>query len=248
MQEYWEEYMKPIGGHPALVSFNAQVADFVPDMEYMYVGFAKVKLKAPTAEGLVSKDEQDDVGFIEDRLEMESLRYRAGKYIGRIITQGEINFIYYLKLDFEWGDTVNAAAKYFEEYSFESGSRMDMEWEVYQKLLFPTDIEWQIIQNHHTCKQLQEEGDTLKTPRAIEHKIYFESSDARASFLEEIEKEGFQKLQEVELENAPLTFGLKFYRIDAPFYYDIDSLTLSLIDKGRAYGAQYDGWETSLVK
>ena len=248
MQEYWEEYMKPIEGDPALVSFNAQVADYVPDMSYPYVGFAKVKLNKPTPEGLVSKEEEDDVAFIEDRLEMESLRYRAGKYIGRIITKGEINFIYYLKLDFEWNDTVNAANGYFENYTFESGSRTDMEWEVYQKLLFPTSKEWQIIQNHRSCEQLQEAGDNLQVERAIEHKMYFNSADERSSFVAYILEEGFSVLKEVELKDAPSRFGLKFYRLDKPYYYDIDALTLSLIENGAHFNGQYDGWETSLVK
>lgn len=248
MQEYWEEYMKPIEGHPAIVSFNAEIADNVPDMEFMYVGFVKVKLNNPTSKGLVSKEEQDDVSFIEDRLEMESLRYRAGKYIGRIITQGEVNFIYYLKLDFEWTDTVNAAMKYFENYSFEHGSRMDMDWEVYTKLLFPTQKEWQIIQNHHSCDALAKAGDNLHASRAIEHKMFFHTEEDREKFIKTIEKEGFKTQKEIApTEDTPL-HGLQFYRIDTPYYYDIDELTLDLIAKGETCNGQYDGWETSLVK
>ena len=94
MQEYWEAYMKPMEGHPSMVSFNAGVSDSMPDSDYGYVGFVKAELRSPTPEGLVSPEEADEIGFIEDRLEMESLRYRAGKYIGRIITQGSATFIY----------------------------------------------------------------------------------------------------------------------------------------------------------
>ena len=248
MQEYWEEYMKPIEGEPAVVSFNAEVSDNAPDMAYMYVGFVKVKLNHPTKEGLVSKEEQDDVGFIEDRLEMECLRYRAGKYIGRIITQGEINFIYYLKLDFEWTDTVNSAMKYFENYTFEHGSRMDAEWEVYQKLLFPTIEQWQIIQNHHSCDALVNAGDNLQIKRAIEHKMYFNTDEDLKTFLQKIEQEGFQKQKILEPTEELSLYGLQFYRMDTPHYYSIDELTLSLIDTGLAHNGKYDGWETSLVK
>lgn len=248
MQEYWEAYMKPMEGHPSMVSFNAGVSDTVPDSEYMYVGFVKVPLKLPTAEGLITAEEEDEIGFIEDRLEMESLRYRHGKYIGRIITQGTVTFIYYLKLDFEWGDTANAAMKHFENYRYEVGSRMDMEWEVYTKLLFPTAAEWQIIQNHHTCDQLKEAGDNLRLPRAIEHKMFFEMAENRTAFAAHMDKEGFRVQKEFgPTEDVPL-YGLQFYRIDTPFYYDIDNLTLSLIAEGESFNGQYDGWETSLVK
>ncbi|WP_345976963.1 DUF695 domain-containing protein [Sulfurimonas sp. HSL3-7] len=248
MQDYWEAYMKPMEGHPAMVSFNAGVSADVPDRAFGYVGFVKVPLKIPGAEGLIAPKEEDDISFIEDRLEMESLRYRAGKYIGRIITQGEVNFIYCLKLDFEWGDTVNAAMRNFETYTFTFGSRVDTEWEVYQKLLFPTPKEWQIIQNHHACDRLKEAGDNLFLTRAIEHKTYFDLSENRELFKKQIEAEGFHIQKEIEPSDDIALCGLIFYRRDRPYYYDIDALTLSLIDLTEALGGQYDGWETSLVK
>ena len=53
MQEYWESYVKPIEGKKAMVAFNATVADTLPNYEYMYVGFVKIKLKNPKEDGLV---------------------------------------------------------------------------------------------------------------------------------------------------------------------------------------------------
>lgn len=249
MQEYWESYVKPIDGHKAMVSFNAGVSDFVPDTTYMYVGFVKVRLNMPREDGLVNEEEANDIGFIEDRLEMESLRWRSGKYVGRIISAGEVNFIYYLKLDFEWSNTVLSAMSHFAEYSYEYGSRPDTEWEVYQKLLFPSVREWQIIANHHSCDRLFEQGDTLKEMRAIEHKAYFESTSDREKFVAMISKEGFKKQKEMEVPLHDKTmYGVLFYRIDIPFYYDIDTLSMQLIDLCESCNGQYDGWESSLVK
>ncbi len=245
MQEYWESYMKPIDNKAAIVAFNASAGDYAPDTEYMYVAFVKIRLKHPKKDGLVTQEESDDIGFIEDRIELESLRYRVGKYIGRIISDGHVTFIYYLKLDFEWENVVKDAMSYFENYSFEFGSRIDSQWDVYQKLLFPTLKQWQIISNHHACNQLKEQGDNLQIPRAIEHKAYFKTTDARDLFLHEIESQGF-KLQK-EIKNQSVN-GVVFYRIDSPFYYDIDELTLQLIDLSNLFDGEYDGWECSLVK
>jgi len=249
MQEYWESYVKLIDGKKSMVSFNAGVSDFVPDTEYMYLGFVKVKLHHSKEDGLVTDEEANDVGFIEDRLEMESLRYRCGKYIGRIISAGEVNFIYYLKFDFEWANAVKDAMNHFPEYIYEYGSRIDTEWEVYQKLLFPSVREWQIIANHHSCMQLQEQGDDLKIKRAIEHKTYFESEKARSEFIKLVEEQGFIKQKETETTfNGKMIFGVEFYRIDTPFYYDIDEITMKLIDLSDSCNGSYDGWESSLVK
>ncbi len=248
MQEYWERYMKPIEGYPAIVSFNAGVADNLPDRSMMYVGFVKVRLQYSKENGLIIPEERDDIECIEDRIEMESLRYRSGKYIGRIISQGVVHFIYYLKFDFEWPDTVTAVMQHFPDYSYESGSREDIGWEVYKKLLFPTLKEWQIIINHHACRRLEEQGDNLHVKRAIEHSVYFESTQERTLFSEKIEAEGFHIKKEIEAADDHGKCGLQFYRTDIPYYYDIDALTMQLIDVGVAYGGEYDGWECSLVK
>jgi len=249
MQEYWESYVKQVDGHKAMVSFNAGVADFAPDEQHIYVGFVKVKLNKPKDDGLVTQEESDDISFIEDRLEMESLRWRSGKYIGRIITQGEVNFIYYLKLDFEWSSTVFAAMNNFPNYKYEFGSRMDMEWEVYKKLLFPSIREWQIIANHHSCNSLKEQGDTLQEVRAIEHKAYFENEKDREDFVSLVEIEGFKKQNDIEVPfNSKTMYGVQFYRVDKPFYYEIDEVTMKIIDMTNKCNGQYDGWESSLVK
>ncbi len=247
MQEYWERYMKPIEGHPAIVSFNAGVADNVPDTTLMYVGFVKVLLQQPKENGLITDEESDDIAAVEDRLEMESLRYRSGKYIGRIITQGTVHFIYYLKLNFEWSDTVAAAMNKFLQYDYECGSRDDASWEVYSNLLFPTTKEWQIIVNHHACKRLEEQGDNLHVKRAIEHTMYFQTMEERTECSQCIEAEGFT-IQQKAHDTDNDYYTLRFYRMDAPYYYDIDAITIQLIDLGEKFRGEYDGWESSLVK
>lgn len=249
MQEYWEAYMKPVDGRPAMISFNAGVSDSAPDMDYMFVSFVKVKLHNPKEDGLVNEEEANDVGFIEDRLEMELLRWKSGKYIGRIISQNEVNFIYYLKMDFEWQDTVEQAMSYFPNYEYEFGSRVDSDWDVYKKLLFPSVKEWQIITNHHACDGLKEQDDNLRLPRAIEHKAYFKTTQDRIAFFEAIKQNGFKEQKNMEVPFRDETYyGIQFYRIDTPFYYDIDALTMRLIDEIQSYHGEYDGWECSLVK
>ena len=248
MQGYWEEYIKIVDSHPAMISLNVSASEDGSNEDHGYVAFVKVKLKVPTEDGFVAKDEIEEITFIEDRLELESLRYRHGQYVGRVVSQSHITFIYYLKLDFEWGDSVNAAMSHFQDYSFEFGSRVDSEWEVYQKLLFPTDKEWQIIHNHHACDELSRAGDTLKTPRAIEHTSYFKTTKEREQFSTFIVSENFKILANIEPSVETPAYGVKFYRIDVPHYHEIDNLTMTLIEDSKSYDGEYDGWESSLVK
>ncbi len=248
MQEYWELYMKQIDGHVASVLVNVGISAELPGGEKPFMGFVKVAMKRKNDRGLISQEEEAQLAFIEDRLEMESLRYRIGTYVGKIVANGEITFIYYLKHDFEWGDVVRSAMQEFGDYGFEHGSRMDGEWEIYRKLLFPTSIEWQIIQNHKVCDRMIQNGDSLRLPRAIEHKAYFETAEQRGAFIERIEGESFRVKELMEPSDQTPMSGVSFYRKDKPFYYDIDALTLHLIDLSVRCGGSYDGWETSIVK
>ncbi len=248
MQEVWETYMKPVDGHAASVAFNAEIAAAAPGEELGIMGFVKVPMRSPTAEGFVDEVEADEIGAVEDRLEMETLRYRIGKYVGRIVSKGEVHFIFYLKYDFEWPDVVAEAMHNFPQYTYMSGARMDSGWEVYRRLLFPTEREWQIIHNHHACDRLRENGDDLRRARAIEHRAFFETVEGRRDFCDAIAAEGFTVQHELQPEAEQSWYGLQFYRIDTPFYYDIDTLTLSLISLGARFGGAYDGWETSVVK
>lgn len=247
MQEYWELYMKTIDGKIASVLVNVGISAELPSDDKYFMGFIRLTMQTPNDKGLISEEEDAQLRFIEDKIEMESLRYRIGSYVGKIVSNGEMTFIYYLKHDFEWPDAVASAMKEFPDYRYEYGSKMDSEWEIYHKLLFPTPIEWQIIQNHKVCDHLKASGDSLHLPRAIEHKAYFETAEKRIEFISAIEEEGFKVKELMETgENTPI--GLSFYRQDKPFYYDIDTLTLHLIDISVQYGGSYDGWESSVVK
>lgn len=248
MQEYWELYMKQLDGNIASVLVNAGISAELPSDDKYFMGFIKLTMKVPNERGLISEEEEAQLAFIEDRIEMESLRYRIGSYVGKIVTNGEMTFIYYLKHDFEWPDVVHAAMKEFPDYRYEYGSKMDSEWEIYHKLLFPTPIEWQIIQNHKVCDHLIQSGDSLHLPRAIEHKAYFETAEQRETFIEHIAEESFKVKDLMEPTQETPMAGISFYRQDKPYYYDIDALTLHLIDLSARYGGAYDGWETSVVK
>ncbi len=247
MQEYWELYMKVLEGKPASVLFNAGISMDIEELKFTHptVAFIKVMLKEPNEKGLLRDDEAKEILFLEDKLEASLIKFRIGKYVGRVISDGTVTFIYYLQFTYNWKDFLEYALEDFSHYEITNGFSNDSEWNYYQNLLFPIPREWQIIQNHKVCDALKEKGDNLKIPRAIEHSAYFPNQN-QDDFLKEIEKDGFKKMKDIENEDG--IKGLKFFRIDKPFYYDIDELTLSLIQKAEEFGGAYDGWESSLVK
>ena len=248
MQEYWEIYMKNLEGKPASVLFNAGISMEMEAIRYIYpqIAFVKVKLKEPNERGMLSHSEEPEISYLEDKLEASLIKYRIGKYVGRVISDGYVTFLYYLQFTYNWQDFLNFALDEFGSYGISSGFQEDETWSYYQKLLYPTSKEWQIIQNHKVCDQLKANEDSLEIPRAIEHKVFLTKQSNKELLVDALAAEGFGVLEEIENEEG--VKGLSFYRIDKPFYADIDALTLHLIDLVEAHGASYDGWETSVVK
>ncbi len=248
MQEYWELYMKNIEGYPASVLVNVGISLEIEELKETHpsVAFVKVKLEEPNEKGLLGRGEEAEILFLEDKLEVAMLKFRIGKYVGRVITNGSVTFIFYLQFTYNWQDFLDFALDEFGHYEITSGFQDDGEWNYYQKLLMPTAKEWQLIQNHKVCKSLHERGDDLQTKRAIEHRVYFQDISKKGALLEVLEKDGFKFMEDIRHEDG--YEGVKFYRMDKPYYYDIDEITLEIIDLALEFDALYDGWETSLVK
>jgi len=248
MQEYWELYMKNLEGKPASVQFNAGISMEMEELQYTHpiVAFVKAKLKEPNENGMLGENEEPEILFMEDKLEAAMIKFRIGKYVGRVISDGYVTFLYYVQFTYNWSDFIAFALNEHTHYEVSNGHQDDREWNYYKNLLYPTAKEWQLIQNHKVCDNLKEQGDSLHLARAIEHKIFMLTTDKKEALTEALESKGFQIKGEIE--NKEGVKGLGFYRLDKPFYHDIDAITLSLIDIAETHDAQYDGWETSVVK
>ena len=247
MQEYWELYMKNLDGKPASILFNAGISMDVEKFKYIYpqIAFVKVKLKEPNEKGLISQSEEPEITFLEDKLEASLIKFRIGKYVGRIFSDGYVTFLYYLQFTYNWQDFLDFALDEHATYEMTTAYQDDNEWNYYNKLLYPNAKEWQIIQNHKVCDALKLKEDNLYLARAIEHKAFFKDEKRKDEVVAKLEEDGFKIQSDISKDGVN---GISFYRIDKPFYTDIDELTLNLIDTLEEVGASYDGWETSVVK
>lgn len=247
MQEYWELYMKNLEGKPASIQFNAGISMEIDELGYTYpiIAFVKAKLKDPKENGLLSEQEEPEIFFMEDKLEASMIKFRIGKYVGRVISDGYVTFLYYVQYTYNWPDFIEFALNEHTSYEVSNGHQEDAEWNYYKKLLYPTAREWQLIQNHKVCDNLKEQGDNLHLERLVEHKLYFMDEKKKEALIEVLEKKGFKIKDDIENEEG--VKGLQFYNLDSVHYHHIDELTLELIDLCEAHNAQYDGWETSAL-
>jgi hypothetical protein len=247
MQEYWELYMKNLEGKVASVQFNAGISMEIEELRYTHptIAYVKAKLKEPKENGLLFKDEEPEILYMEDKLEASMIKFRIGKYVGRIISDGYVTFLYYVQFTYNWEDFIEFALNEHQEYEITHGYSDDSEWNYYKKLLYPTDKEWQIIQNHKVCDNLKKQGDNLYLERLVEHKLFFLNEDKKDILIDKLKEMGFKVKDNIV--NKEGIEGLHFFRLDNVFYHHIDELTLELIDIAKTHNAQYDGWETSAL-
>lgn len=242
LEEVWESYVRNVKGVKSAICVNTSVSMEVVDLQYTYptAAFVKVSLKDASEEGLMGEPEKVNLLMFEKHLILSLERLAMGQFVGSIVSQALVTFVFYLTPTQMWDAFVADAL--LEGYEVKVSKEEDNEWKYYQKLLNPTPKEWRTIYNHKVCDKLQEEGDDLQSPRLIEHTLTFISEYKKADLLEDLEEEGFEIKH--EFTNDKGYKGLVFSRIDKPAHADIDTLSLYLADFVNIYDAIYEGWQT----
>jgi hypothetical protein len=56
------------------------------------------------------------------------LKFRIGKYVGRVITNGTVTFLFYMQFTYNWEDFLEFALGEFSHYEISHGFSDDGEW------------------------------------------------------------------------------------------------------------------------
>jgi len=126
------------------------------------------------------------------------------------------------------------------------GARPDPEWALYRDYLYPSRRMLRVMKNRGVYAALGKEGDVLTVPREVEHWAYFPTPHARAGFIQNCQKNGFQVRSILEPHPKWDEFGVTVFRQDVPSPDGLDDVILLLFDFAEAAGGRYDGWETQV--
>jgi regulator of RNase E activity RraB len=103
------------------------------------------------------------------------------------------------------------------------------------------------MSNQKVVAKLMEAGDKLDTERQVDHWLYFPNAKSRDSFALYAQAKGF-KIESKEMRDVTKAFQLHISRVDKADLPSISKLTLELRREARKYDADYDGWETFVVR
>jgi len=245
--EHWEFYLCSLDAAPASVLVDLSAAAVAPVADLPFLGWVRLRLRAPGPEGMSSTQELEQLSQIEDHLMQALPRTGAARYVGRSTAAGCRDFYFYAASAGRWQPRVAAAMAGFDQFEFECGTREDREWRTYFEVLHPDAEDLQRIQNRRVCDLLEQHGDALTLAREIEHWAYFPDAAARTRFLAAVEALGF-RICELWDEPEATRCGMRFVRLDVPSFSGIDELTLPLYQAALEAGGEYDGWETQVIR
>jgi hypothetical protein len=166
-------------------------------------------------------------------------------FVGRITVGGHRHFYVYTS-DAEqlWSEDIDALGAR-HEYGVAWGHKRDESRDGYWKELFPTDDDWQVIQDLRVIEELRKSGDDGNASRQIDHWAFFPSRALAEEYSDWLRERGYT-LDGIEGDDDRIS--VRFKHDGTAQLEDISSHTISLQRKARELGGNYDGWETPVCK
>jgi hypothetical protein len=246
----WDTYLMEVNNKPLSVVVDLGLAQKAPQKERPFVIIIRTKINKPQTNGLPGETEASVMDNLEDSLVYYMEQKSGAVYAGRFTQRGLREFYFYTLDTVDYLLPAAKAFKNFTSYQWLCQAKEDKKWSNYFEVLYPPDKEMERIQNRRTVDNLKRNGDALKTPRQINHTIYFKTKSSRELFLKEIKESGFKFPHQPDDDPGAgeYPYKLQLFRDDIPSYTQIDRVCLYLWELARKFNGRYDGWETFVVK
>lgn len=120
----------------------------------------------------------------------------------------------------------------------------DPAWRYYRELLLPDAERLQWMDDRRLVQILADHGDLLARPRAVDHRVAFQSEGARDAFVTAIASQGF----EVERITTEAPYVATARRVDPIELEHIHEVVMIVVDAAVAHGGHYDGWTSAIER
>ena len=169
----------------------------------------------------------------------------VAKYVGSRVVDGWSELYLYAKDSKGLNNTI-ATILQPSNYLYESNIVKDAKWNFHYKNLMPNELELAHIQSDKIIYLLEEEGDTLTTPRVVEHYLSFDTPTQKERFLEKLDSLDFDFKDEIssdEFEN-----GIALKKEHAVTKDEVKKVVQELFELLKEAQGYYEGWSTTLVE
>ncbi|HTD73422.1 MAG TPA: DUF695 domain-containing protein [Steroidobacteraceae bacterium] len=245
MTEDWRYFPCTMGESTAFIFVDVGITETI---DRAPANLVKIRLayKNPHPNGLPSDEEFYAVGSIERALET-FVTETSGWYIGRVTVDGHRHFyVYSAKEEAHWSSFLDSLSA-TTGYQLEADTRSDPQHEGYWQDLYPTDDDWQVINDLAVIDAIDRNGDNGTEPRQIDHWVYFGNQTGMLPFLTWARSEGFTHDEANSSSTDDGRYCLRLSHHGPAEITEISHRTIALRRKALEYGGEYDGWETPVV-
>ncbi len=248
-KEDWDFYFSNVDNSIGSFYVDLGLSKVAPLIDKPNLVWVCVNMNNPKENGLSSNDEFEKLSEIQNTLQAVISRRHNAIYAGRLTSNNQRNFYFYLGNPASYDKTITEAMRAFPSYMYEFGIQEDKEWKSYFEFMYPNPRQLQSIKNRRVIDTLKEQGDSLTKERKVYHWIYFKTQKDRESFLLKLKDEGFQIIdQNVEKNNVEFPYSLQIARVDNVDIDSVNKYTGHVLDVSEQCNGEYDGWETSVEK
>ena len=191
MTDNWDSYLCEVDGKPASILVDLGAVALAPVQRFPYLAYVTITLRDPDENGFPRREEYEVLSVLEDALETALTVSGAAMHIGRCITGGRYELVFYTVGAEDWNSRVSALMQSFSPYEWNAEAQYEPGWDTYLGFLFPGVHDLLNIQNRRLCRRLQDEGDDLSRTRLISHWLNFLDSESGKDFCLAAQSLGF---------------------------------------------------------
>lgn len=248
-EDHWEAYMAQYPDGVGSTTVNMTLKAKAPLAHYPFVLVTGVGFK-DCKDGFPTEAEFQKLYTISDSVEALVQKLSANPKSAGTFTQNceRLNYIYVTDTTGLRSKLTAFYANRFPSYKAVIRMRADKSWDAYLKFLYPNDETLEYIGNSKVVLKLQQAGDKLQKPRAIDHWLYFASEKGREDFIAYAVAAGYKVEGKAKVSNGSYTFQLHLVKTGPAELGSITKTTATLRKQAVKYGGVYDGWESVVVR
>lgn len=122
----------------------------------------------------------------------------------------------------------------------------DASWRYYRELLLPDAERRRWTDDRRIVQILAEQGDSLRSPRRVDHVVSFATAAARDAFIADASQAGFTVEGTADDAEGERPFIASLWRVDPVELDHIHETVMILVDAATAHGGTYERWSAGI--
>jgi hypothetical protein len=247
VSEHWELYVCQHDDYRAYVSYDHGIAGELEALPVDHLVKVRLAFHSPDERGLPNQEELQTASGVEDGFKL-FVEARGGAYVGRVTVAGARHFYAYCDAALDDLQRFLTGQEADTGYALQYLRESDPGREAYWSELYPSEDDWQVVQDLKVISNLEAEGDPLTEPREIDHVACFGSADSRAAFMAWASSAGYVIGVTHEHPGSEAGFTVECHHTGVPNLEGINPHSVGLRRKAAEFGGDYDGWGTAVLR